>query len=135
MKSISSPREYKVFNIAKNRFYKEEELIADDVYINNLGEIYNDLGEDSENLVLCWWSGQFDVNKVKIYEGDICKMLLGNEFGSYTEQIGIMKWNVATSQFILMMKANIGNDLIGVDKVEVIGHEFTDKELLAKLIN
>jgi hypothetical protein len=129
MKASKFPREYIGFDLVEKKFLPEGELISLGITIAPDG-LPSYQAMPKNDFVLLWFSGQKDKNNTKIYEGDICKMNVQNEFGSFFEALGIMRWVAHTSQFILTMGAQVGDQYFHVLDVERIGHELTHPDLL-----
>lgn len=129
MKASKFPREYIGFDLVENKFLSESELISLGVTLAPDG-LPSYQAMPKNDFVLLWFSGQKDKNQNKLYEGDICKMNVRNEFGSFFQELGIMRWVAHTSQFILTMGAQVGNQYFEVVDVEKVGHEFTHPDLL-----
>lgn len=129
MKASKFPREYIGYDIETGLFLDAEAMIKKGITVAPDGLPYfNQIPHN--DFVLLWFSGQKDKNNQKIYEGDICKMNVQNEFGSFFEALGIMRWVQATSQFILTMGAQVGDQYFHVVDVEKVGHELTHPDLL-----
>jgi hypothetical protein len=132
MKASKFPREYIGFDLGENKFLDENALMSKGITLAPDGLPYfNQI--PSNDFVLLWFSGQKDKNNQKIYEGDICKMNVQNEWGSFIQALGIMRWVEHSSQFILTMGAQVGNQYFHVVDVEKVGHELTHPDLLQEI--
>jgi hypothetical protein len=76
-----------------------------------------------------------DHKKTKIFEGDICKIDIKNEFGSLTVDYGIMRWNQQAQSFMLLIPSSGISRMLNVAKVEKLGNEFENEELLPLVNN
>lgn len=89
---------------------------------------------DGADLILIRSTGLFDVNKKEIWEYDIVKQDVGNEFGSMTTMIGEMVWQVSgwsikfESDSPVEFNGKCGAPLI-------IGNSFMHRDLLPKTKN
>lgn len=132
MKASKFPREYIAFDLVEKKFLSDADLINQGVTLAPDG-LPSYQAMPKNDFVLLWFSGQKDKNNQKIYEGDICRMNVRTQFGSFIQELGIMRWVAHTSQFILTMGAQVGNQYFEVVDVEKIGHELTDPDLLQKI--
>lgn len=131
MKASRFPREYIGFELETQKFLNAQELLARGVTLTGEGLPF--FSAQPFDFVLLWFSGQLAHDNTKIYEGDICEMDVRSEFGSFIKKRAMMQWYPKTNQFILMMGSPIGDQFFEVANVKVIGHEFTDPELVAEL--
>lgn len=86
-------------------------------------------------VVLMWFSGQLDSDKKPIFEGDILKIHVPNEFGSIVIDYGVMRWNGATSQFYIAVPAQGVSRPLNLGRVELLGNEFENPELVPLVKN
>ena len=113
--------------------YYPDQLEAMGVGISALGlPIFR--GAPIPNCTLQWFSGQSDQNKVPLFEGDICKIAVQNEFGSATEGLAIMRWTPEIRQFILHIVNSVPNLQVKISSCIRIGDELRNPEL-SKPIN
>lgn len=123
------PRTYRAYCFDDKKMYYADALIK-------LGMTLSPDGlpafskEPHFSVCLMWFSGQLDKNQKEIYEGDICKVHLKNEYGSLTVDYAIMRWHAPAKQFILQMPSPFGNQLLEVAEVELLGNEFENTELV-----
>lgn len=132
MQASQFPISYKLFLVDEGIFLEGEDVTNRGFTLTADGLPY--YSKEPFPVIILWFSGQMDMNKNLIYEGDICKILVENSFGSVTEDIAIMRWVARSNQFILNMGAPRGGEVFTVVGVERIGHELTDPELKEKII-
>lgn len=82
------------------------------------------------NISLMWCTGQKTTDGTLLYEGDICEMGVINEFKSAVKGHSIMRWHSPTSQFILQMPAEKGNQFFNTVDIFLLGNEFENPELI-----
>lgn len=133
MKASPFPREYIAYGLDDKVFYDAPTLIAKGFTLSADGLPY--YHSRPFDCVILWYSGQKDSKGTKLYEGDICKMSVLNDFGSLSEAIGMMRWDQQNLRFIM----SVGYPKAGVEfhvkTMEKIGHEFTHPELFQQIIN
>jgi hypothetical protein len=134
MKASQFPREYKAYDLDTSRMLQPQDLISEGFTLSPDGLPANSR-KAMFDVVLLWFSGQFDKNRKKIFEGDICRVQVKNEFGSLTVDYGIMKWISQTSQFVLTVPASLGGRILDVTEVELLGNEFENPELVSLVKN
>jgi hypothetical protein len=134
MKATSFPREYRAFDLDKKEMLYSKDLINRGFSLMPDG-LPSNTKEPLFNIVLCWYSGQVDHKKTKIFEGDICKIDIKNEFGSLTVDYGIMRWNQQAQSFMLLIPSSGISRMLNVAKVEKLGNEFENEELLPLVNN
>lgn len=144
MRSTRFPREYKLYLpdeevkddegnvISKGAFIEGEEITNRGFTLTADGLPY--FNKIPFDCVILWWTGFYDKNNKKVYEGDICRMYLRSDFGSMVESIGLMVWDNINHRFILTMGAQEGGKIYDATGTECIGHEITHPELLAKIL-
>lgn len=86
-------------------------------------------------VILMWFSGQLDSERKPLFEGDICKLHVPNEFGSIIIDYGIMRWNPQRSQFFIEVPAEGANRPLDLAKIELLGNEFENEELVPLVKN
>ena len=129
MKASAFPRIYKAFDLEKNIMLSPKELASRGFTIAPDG-LPSNATEPLFNIVVLWWSGQIDHDGKQVFEGDICKVHIKNEFGSIVIDYGIMRWVKELYQFILMVPSAQGGHSLDVQKVELLGNEFENPELV-----
>lgn len=134
MKATQFPREYRAFDLDKKEMLSSKDLINRGFSLMPDG-LPSNTKEPLFNIVLMWYSGQVDHKKSKIYEGDICKCDIANEFGSLTVDYGIMRWNQQAQSFMLLIPSSGATRMLNVTKVEKIGNEFENEELVPLVSN
>lgn len=144
MRSTRFPREYRLYLpdeevkdeegnvISRGAFIGGEEITNRGFTLTADGLPY--FNKAPFDCVILWWTGFHDKNRVKVYEGDICKMFLSSGFGSMVESLGIMAWDNQNHRFILHMGAQESGKIYDAVDTERIGHEITHPELLAKIL-
>lgn len=130
MKASAFPRIYQAYDLEAKVMYSPEQLASKGFTIAPDG-LPSNSKEPLFNIVVLWWSGQIDNNEKRIFEGDICKVYIKNEFGSIVVDYGIMRWVKEISQFILMVPSAQGGHHLDVQKTEKLGSEFTHPELVS----
>lgn len=80
--------------------------------------------------IVMWFSGKVDADGKKIFEGDICKAYILNEFGSTSIDYGVMRFNPEMGAFILMIPSAHGAHMLNVTRTELLGNEFENEELV-----
>ena len=128
MKASHFPREYKIFNLETGKFFTDNELAQNKLTISYDGLPF--WNANPSNVIVVWFSGQKDIKGTKLYEGDTVKMNVKNEFGSYQERLGIMRWSEQSHQFILGFVADF-KGVFEVIVIEKLGHELTHPDLLS----
>jgi hypothetical protein len=134
MKASRFPREYRVFNLEENRMMKTKELVSIGFSIAPDG--LPAFREKPFDCVVMWKTGNKDKRGNILYEGDICKLAVKNEFGSLTIDYAIMRWNEQVGQFILQLPLKT-TQMFEVADVERLGNEFENtelKELIAEIV-
>lgn len=132
IKASKFPRAFMAFDLIENKFYSPEEVLSIGLTLTGDGLPY--WSAEPKSIAILWFSGQQDSNKVPLFEGDICKMEVENEFGSIvTNLLGVMRWDVKDSRFILHMGGKVNRQFYNVVKIEKIGHEFINPELLKEI--
>jgi hypothetical protein len=134
MKASSFPRVYRAYDLDEKVMYSPEKLAKLGFTIAPDGLPSNAL-KPLFNIVVMWFSGQHDHEGKPIFEGDICRCDIMNEFGSLTVDYGIMRWNPNVFQFILMIPSAQGGELLNVQKVGLLGNEFDNPELVPLVKN
>lgn len=129
MKASSFPRVYRAFDLDRNIMLNPKELASEGFTVAPDGLPSNTI-KPMFNIVLLWFSGQTDHEGRNIFEGDICKVHVKNEFGSIVIDYGVMRWVAELRQFILMIPSAQGGRMLDVQKVELLGNEFENPELV-----
>lgn len=133
MKASSFPRICRAWNLETSTMLSPEALIRAGVTISPDGlPAYRD---QPFELVLMWYSGKKDHAGRRIFEGDICKVDVDTGFGSSSIDYGIMRWSDDLGQFLLMIPSAQGGHMLNVKKVELLGNEFDNKELVPLVNN
>ncbi len=134
MKASHFPREYRAWNLDENRMMNEKELISAGFSIAPDGlPSYRD---KPFACVVMWRTGLEDSKKNALFEGDICKVDIQNEFGSLTQDYAIMRWVEESGAFILKIPASF-NGIVNVVNAVRLGNEFANpelKELVAEIV-
>jgi hypothetical protein len=132
LKASRFPRAYQLFDFDEKKFYSPEEALSIGFTLTGDGLPY--WTKAPKHVAILWYTGQKDSNDLPLFEGDICKMEVQNEFGSLLSGIlGVMRWYTKDSRFILIMAGIEPHQIYQTEKVEKIGHEFTHPELLAQI--
>lgn len=134
MKASQFPRIYRAYDLEEKVMYSPEALAKQGFTIAPDGMPSNAL-KPLFNIVVMWFSGQIDKNEKPIFEGDICKVSILNEFGSLTPDYGVMRWNPDVRQFLLMIPSAFGGQILNVQEVELLGNEFENPELVPLVKN
>lgn len=129
MKSSSFPRTYRAYDLDKGVMLSPKELTSRGFTVAPDG-LPSNATEPLFNVVLMWFSGQQDNNGNKLFEGDICKLEIRNEFGSTVVDYGIMRWVPEKSFFSLMVPSAVGGVQLDIQKVNLVGNEFENPELV-----
>ena len=129
MKASAFPRIYKAYDLETNTMLSTKELASRGFTVAPDG-LPSNMKEPLFNIVLLWWSGQIDKDGKQIFEGDICKVLIKNEFGSASVDYGVMRWVKEFNQFILMIPVEKGGQLFETVSSELLGNEFENPELV-----
>lgn len=133
MKASSFPRICRAWNTDTNEMLSPEKLVTLGLTISPDGlPAYR---ERPFPVVLMWFSGKKDHTGKLIFEGDICKVDIANEWGSTTVDYGVMRWNDELGQFLLMIPSAMGGVMLNVTKVELLGNEFENPELVPLVKN
>lgn len=127
MKASRFPREYRVFNLEENRMMKPAELesVGFSIAPNGL-PVFR---EKPFDCVVMWRTNSKDKRGHFLFEGDICKLAIKNEFGSLSIDYAIMRWVESASAFILQIPVKGVQQLLDVTDVERLGNEFEHAEL------
>ena len=128
MKASSFPRVCRAWNLDTSEMLSPEKLVTLGLTISPDGlPAYRDRPFP---VVLMWFSGKVDHAGKHIFEGDICKVEVDTGFGSVTIDYGIMRWNEGIGAFMLMIPSAVGGHMLNVIKVELLGNEFENAELV-----
>lgn len=132
IKASRFPRAFQVFDLVENKFYSPEQVISIGLTLTADGLPY--WVSQPKEVALLWYSGQKDFKGVPLFEGDICRLEVQNEFGSLIPDVlAVMRWDVRDSRFILHMAGTVPHQFFNTNKVEKIGHEFTHPDLLKQI--
>lgn len=129
MKASHFPRIYRAYDLERKIMLSPERLASEGFTIAPDGMPSNSM-KAMFDIVVLWYSGQLDKDRKPIFEGDICKCHIANEFGSMTVDYGVMRWNNDVHQFLLMIPSAFGGQLLKVQTVELLGNEFENPELV-----
>lgn len=129
MKASSFPRVYRAFDLDRNIMLNPKQLASEGFSVAPDGLPSNQL-KPMFNIVLLWFSGQSDHEGRHLFEGDICKCHIKNEFGSVVVDYGVMRWVNDLQSFSLMIPSAQGGIKLDVQKVELLGNEFENPELV-----
>lgn len=128
MKASAFPRICRAWNQDTNEMLYPDKLVTLGLTISPDGlPAYRDRPFP---VILMWYTGQLDTAGKQLFEGDICKIHVANEFGSLIVDYGVMRWNPFTSQFHLAVPSSQGAQQLDVKKVELLGNEFENAELV-----
>lgn len=128
MQASGFPRAYRAFLPDTNELLYGDKLLDRGVTLTPDGLPY--FASRPFPLILMWFSGQYDHEKKPLFEGDICKLHVANEFGSLIVDYGVMRWNRQTSSFFLAVPSTAPTQNLNVQKVELLGNEFENQELV-----
>lgn len=128
MKASSFPRIYRAYDLDEKRMFMPEQLAKAGFKLAPDGLPSCDT-RPMFNVVLMWFTGKIDQNGKQLFEGDICKVFIHNDFGSLTIDYGIMRWHDETG-FTLMIPSAQGGVILNVQSVELLGNEFENEELV-----
>lgn len=128
MKATSFPREYRAWSFDDRKMYYGDDLLNIGVLLAPNGLPY--FIKKPHEIVLTWFTGFLDRSGKKVFEGDILKIEVPNEFGSSSVDYGIMKWSDEARSFILMVPSPFPNQAFQVTNAEKIGNEFENTELI-----
>lgn len=128
MKASSFPRIYRAWNLDTNEMLSGEKL-ADAGFSIMPDGLPSFMKPPVFSCVVMWFSGKLDKNRKMIFEGDICKVHVQNEWGSLTVDYGVMRWNPDIG-FMLMIPSAQGGVMLNVQEVELLGNEFENPELV-----
>lgn len=129
MKASAFPRSYRAFNPDENRMLYQKELTERGFSISPDG-LPCCAKENLLDVIVTWFSGKKDGDGLPLYEGDICKVEIKNEFSSVAIDYGVMRWNNDIGQFLLMIPSAQGGVILNVQKVQLLGNEFENQELV-----
>lgn len=128
MKASSFPRICRAWNLDTKEMLSAEKLIDLGFTISPDGlPAYRDMPFP---VVVMWFSGKIDQAQKPIFEGDICKVNIQNEWGSLTIDYGVMRWNPEVGAFMLMIPSAVAGVMLNVQSVELLGNEFENEELV-----
>lgn len=127
---MTCPKRYRCFEPATGKMYYEDELIARGVALAPSGKLVHvPTGAPLDPaLIPLWNTSQQDEKGEWLYEGDFCEIDLDTGFGSLTERIGVMRWNVDRNCFSIHF--NGGTTYSGevtIKRIRKIGNEYQDK--------
>jgi len=128
MQATKFPRAYRAWNLDTQTMLMPDELVKTGFTITPDG--LPSYREMPFAVVLMWFSGKQDVNNQPIFEGDICKVQIKNEFGSMIVDYGIMRWESNMSAFMLQVPSLNAGQMLDVQSVELLGNEFQNPELV-----
>lgn len=132
MRASKHPLAYRLYRHDTGEMFYPDDLEAKGMSISPTG-LPMFRGEPMLNSTLSWFSGQLDHHKKPLFEGDICKIGVVNEFGSLSEHYACMRYNHATHQFILEFPSAIKGMQYETRSCELVGDEFRNPELLSKV--
>lgn len=133
MKASAFPRICRGWNPDTNEMLSPERLVTLGLTVSPDGlPAYRDRPFP---VILMWYSGQLDTTGKQLFEGDICKVHILNEFGSIIIDYGVMRWNPIISQFHLAVPSSMQGQELNVQKVELLGNEFENLELVPLVKN
>ncbi len=130
MKASAFPRVYRAFDLDRNLMLNPKQLASEGFTLAPDGLPSNSI-KPMFNIVLLWFSGQSDHEGRHLFEGDICKCQIKNEFGSVVVDYGVMRWSDSLQSFSLMIPSAQGGVKLDVQSVELLGNEFENPELVA----
>lgn len=133
MKASGFPRAYRAWLQDTNELLYGDDLLARGLTLTPDGLPY--FSERPFPVVLMWFTGQRDNEGKPLFEGDICKIYVRNEFGSIIVDYGVMRWNPNTSSFHLAVPSTAKNQQLNVAKFELLGNEFENQELVPLVSN
>jgi len=132
MKASQFPREYRAYDLSENKMLTPEQLADKGVSIAPDGLPY--FNNEPFNLVVLWYTGHQDSHGKKLFEGDIVKVEMQNEFGSVTEEYGVMRYDPNHMCFIIMVPDQEPGRSFNGANIKKVGNEFENPEFLP-LIN
>lgn len=134
MKASSFPRIYRAWNLDTQEMLSPEKLASAGFTVAPDG-LPSFQKPPVFACVVMWFSGKVDHKNKPIFEGDICKVSIVNDFGSLTIDYGVMRWNQDVGQFLLMIPSAQGGHMLNVQEVELLGNEFENPELVPLVKN
>jgi hypothetical protein len=97
------------------------------------GKAVSEWRKECENLTLIRSTGLFDESGKEIWEYDIVKQDLFNEFGSCVNMTGIMVWDDLEARWLLKFSCDLPLDFTGrAGKPVILGNKFMHPDLLKK---
>ena len=136
MKASGFPRIWRAFDLDKKQMLYPQDLITLGITLSADGLLsFNKENEDVHfNYVIQWFSGQRDKDGKPVFEGDICKVGVKNEFGSLTEDYAIMRFVEGKNGFMLQMPSNV-NGVVVVEDVSILGNDLSDPHLIDLVVD
>lgn len=134
MKASQFPRMYRAYDLDKKKMFNVKELIEAGFTVAPDG-LPSNATKPMFDVVLMWFSGMVDDKKQYLFESDICKVEVLNEFGSVTVDYGIVKWEATTRQFILAVPSKVRGIELNIVSNNLIGNEFDNPELVPLVHN
>lgn len=134
MKASAFPRIYRAYDLEEKKMYSPEALAKAGFTVAPDG-LPSNASKPLFNIVLMWYSGRTDDSGKKIFESDICKIGILNDFGSLTIDYGIMKWDKLRCTFMLLIPSAVANMELKIQSVVLLGNEFENPELVPLVNN
>ena len=136
MKASGFPRIWRAFDLDKKQMLYPQDLITLGITLSADGLLsFNKENKDVHfNYVIQWFSGQRDKDGKPVFEGDICKVGVKNEFGSLTEDYAIMRFVEGKNGFMLQMPSNV-NGVVVVEDVSILGNDLSDPHLIDLVVD
>jgi uncharacterized phage protein (TIGR01671 family) len=103
-----------------------------DVYLTLDGELYT-VDNDKLNAEVIQWTGLFDINNKKIFEGDIIKYHrhVGSYYkGEVINKIGVVIWEDDKCSFRIKHNGGDTEKLFTSHRIEVIGNIYENPKLI-----
>lgn len=129
MKASAFPRMYRVYDLDKSQMFYPEDLITLGFALSPDGLPMFTRKDVFFNCLIMWFSGQKDSKDRAMFEEDVCKVDIKNEFGSILQEYAVMRWSKDNNCFMLQMPALVGGTIFNIDRAEVLGNTLDNKEL------
>lgn len=97
------------------------------------GKAVHEWRRGCEQLLLIRSTGLFDMNNKEIWEHDVVKQDIANEFGSYVPMVGEMIWDDLDARWLLKFNSDLPFEFVGrAGKPVILGNKMMHPDLLKK---